>query len=203
MQRRRFWKSEQAVIKQGIASVIPDSLFLKVKGEKTAKGMWEKVKAEYEKKSKMVPVDLRRKLQDKRCAEGGDVKAHPTKLQSIREDLIAMSADPGDENFVAIVLGSLPATFETYLSALTGVATLLGKTLDPDTVLQGISDEADRKSVRPMGKGENEAAFYGNSGKKSRWNVIIAIKRVTWRRIVGQKEDGRKYRTHTGRDRAR
>jgi hypothetical protein len=29
--RRRFWKSEQAVIKQGLASVIPDSLFLKVK----------------------------------------------------------------------------------------------------------------------------------------------------------------------------
>ncbi|KAJ7190340.1 hypothetical protein GGX14DRAFT_382285, partial [Mycena pura] len=56
--RRRFWKSEQAVLKQGLASVIPDSLFLKVKGAETAKGMWEKVKDEYEKKSKMVTVDL-------------------------------------------------------------------------------------------------------------------------------------------------
>ncbi|KAJ7080043.1 hypothetical protein C8R44DRAFT_653909, partial [Mycena epipterygia] len=56
--RRRFWKSEQAVIKQGLASVIPDSLFLKVKGEDTAKKMWEKVKGEFEKKSKMVTVDL-------------------------------------------------------------------------------------------------------------------------------------------------
>ncbi|KAK0467433.1 hypothetical protein IW261DRAFT_1346364, partial [Armillaria novae-zelandiae] len=56
--RRRIWKSEQAVIKQGIASVISDSLFLKVKGEVTAKAMWEKVKSEYEKKSKMVTVDL-------------------------------------------------------------------------------------------------------------------------------------------------
>jgi hypothetical protein len=44
--------------------VIPDSLFLKVKGEKTAREMWEKVKNKYEKKSKMVTVDLRRKLQD-------------------------------------------------------------------------------------------------------------------------------------------
>ncbi|KAJ7206706.1 hypothetical protein C8J57DRAFT_1201630, partial [Mycena rebaudengoi] len=55
---RRIWKSEQAVIKQGIATVIPDSLFLKVKGEKTAREMWEKLKNEYEKKSKMVTVDL-------------------------------------------------------------------------------------------------------------------------------------------------
>ncbi|KAJ7602096.1 hypothetical protein DFH06DRAFT_1024242, partial [Mycena polygramma] len=56
--RRRFWKSEQAVIKQGLASVIPDSLFLKVKGAATAKAMWDKVKSEYEKKSKMVTVEL-------------------------------------------------------------------------------------------------------------------------------------------------
>jgi len=34
---RHIWKSEQAVIKQGIVSVIPDSLFLKIKGEKTAR----------------------------------------------------------------------------------------------------------------------------------------------------------------------
>ncbi|KAK0224770.1 hypothetical protein EDD85DRAFT_778292, partial [Armillaria nabsnona] len=56
--KRQIWKSEQAIIKQGIASVISDSLFLKVKGEATAKAMWEKVKSEYEKKSKMVTVDL-------------------------------------------------------------------------------------------------------------------------------------------------
>jgi hypothetical protein len=140
-------------------------LFLKVKGAEMAKGMWEKVKDEYEKKSKMVTVYLRRKLQDEQCADGGDVKGHLDKLRTIRADLIAMSADPGDDNFVAIVLGSLPSSYETYLSALTGAATLLGKTLDPDTVLQGISDEADRKSARLTEKGGKEAAFYGNDGK--------------------------------------
>ncbi|KAJ7220081.1 hypothetical protein GGX14DRAFT_493424, partial [Mycena pura] len=56
--RRRFWRSEQAVIKQGLATVIPDSLFLKIKSEKTAKSMWDKVKREYERKSQMVTVDL-------------------------------------------------------------------------------------------------------------------------------------------------
>lgn len=127
--------------------------------------LWEKVKDEYEKKSKMVTVDLRRKLQDERCADGGDVKGHFDKLRMIRADLIAMSADPGDDNFVAIVLSSLSSTNETYLWALTGAATLLGKTLDPDTVLQGISNKVDCKAARLTEKGGREAAFYGNSGK--------------------------------------
>ena len=56
------------------------------------------------------------------------------KLQTIQEGLIAMGADPGDKNFVVIVLGSLPTSYKTYLSALTGIATLLGKTLNPDIV---------------------------------------------------------------------
>ncbi|PBK99303.1 hypothetical protein ARMGADRAFT_919771, partial [Armillaria gallica] len=103
------------------------------------------------------------------CAEGGDVKTHLMKLQSICEDLIVMGVDPGDDNFVAIVFGSLPTSFETYLSVLTGVLTLLGKALNPDMVLQGINDEADWWKIRSAGKGKKEAVFYsGNSGKKSR-----------------------------------
>jgi len=97
--------------------------------------MWNKVKAEYEKKSKIITVDIWRKLQDEKYPEGEDVKAHLMKLQTIQEGLIAMGADPRDKNFVVIVLGSLPISYETYLLALTGAATLLGKTLNPDIVL--------------------------------------------------------------------
>ncbi len=63
-------------MKQEIASTIPDSLFLKVKGEVTAGKMWEKVKDEFKKKSKMMTVDLCRKLQEEHCPENGDVKTH-------------------------------------------------------------------------------------------------------------------------------
>jgi len=105
--------------------------------------MWNKVKTEYEKKSKMVIVDMQRKLQDEKCPEGEDVKAHLMKLQTIQEGLIVMGADLEDKNFVAIVLGLFPTSYKTYLSVLTGTATLLGKTLDPNIVLQGINDEAE------------------------------------------------------------
>ena len=45
------WQSEEAIIRQTIASTISDSLFLEVRKKVTAVGMWEAVKDQREKKS--------------------------------------------------------------------------------------------------------------------------------------------------------
>ena len=122
--------------------MILDSLFLKVKGEKTAREIWNKVKTEYKKKSKIVTVDIQRKLQNEKCPKEKDVKAYLMKLQTIQEGLIAIDVDLGNKNFVTIVLRLLPTSYKTYLSTLTGTVTLLDKNLDPDMVLQRINDKA-------------------------------------------------------------
>jgi len=171
--------------------------------------MWNKVKAEYEKKSKMVTVDMRRKLQDEKCPEGGDVKAHLMKLQTIREGLIAMGADPGDENFVAIVLGSLPTSYETYLSALTGTATLLGKTLDPDIVLKVSTMRPNERLCRPKREAREKLYFTVEIVAKDQrnaqigWNATTATRKVTWQKTAGQREVAKKVRTHEGKAKER
>jgi hypothetical protein len=166
------WISNDAIIKQGIAAMIPDSLFLKVMGETTAKGMWTKVKQEFEQRSQMLKVDLRRKLQEKKCAEGEDVKTHLDELQWLREDLIAIGADPGDENFVAIVMGSLPASLDPYLAALTATTSLLDKTLTPEVILRGIRDEAERRNLqKSSGKSKDNVAFTAREQKKDKKNI--------------------------------
>jgi hypothetical protein len=63
----------EAVIKQAIATMIPDSLFLEIRREATAHLMWEAIQEKHEKKSRMVTVDLRRKLQAEKCPEYGDM----------------------------------------------------------------------------------------------------------------------------------
>src|SRR5271155_2582984 len=63
------------MIRQAIASSISDSLFLEVRKKKTGMEMWEAVKDQREKKSRMVTVDMRRKLQAEKCLESGDVRA--------------------------------------------------------------------------------------------------------------------------------
>ena len=64
---------EQAVVFQQITSTIPDSLYLKIKGKTTVKEAWETLKADFEKQSHMVTVDLRKRLYDIRCTENGNI----------------------------------------------------------------------------------------------------------------------------------
>jgi hypothetical protein len=45
------WKQSEAIVKQQIASTIPDSLLMKVRGEKTAKGIWDLLKKDFKKRS--------------------------------------------------------------------------------------------------------------------------------------------------------
>jgi len=52
------WHIGEAIIKQAIATIISDSLFLEVRKEETALKMWEAVKNQREKKSRMVTVDM-------------------------------------------------------------------------------------------------------------------------------------------------
>src|ERR1700735_5250802 len=81
------WEMEENIVKQALASVIPDSLFVEVRRKETAALMWDAVKDQREKKSRMVTVDMRRKLQSEKCNEQGDVRTHLVKLQIMQEDL--------------------------------------------------------------------------------------------------------------------
>jgi hypothetical protein len=61
--KKSMWLTGEAVIKQAIATMISDSLFIKIQKEVTIHLMWEAVQMKQEKKSRMVTVDLHRKLQ--------------------------------------------------------------------------------------------------------------------------------------------
>ena len=52
------WEMEENIIKQALASIIPDSLFIEVRKKETAALMWDAVKDQREKKSHMVTVDM-------------------------------------------------------------------------------------------------------------------------------------------------
>jgi hypothetical protein len=63
------WKQGEAIVKQQVAATIPDSLFMKFCTKGTALEIWEALKGDFQNKSRMVAVDLRRCLQQERCAE--------------------------------------------------------------------------------------------------------------------------------------
>ncbi len=59
----KIWKMGEAVVKQQIATTIPDSLFMKIRGKGNALEIWKALTADFQNKSQMVSVDLRRRLQ--------------------------------------------------------------------------------------------------------------------------------------------
>ena len=122
----------------------------------------------------MVTVDLRRRLQEQRCTDKDDVCAHLAKLHSMREDLAAMGHSPTDDDFYAIILGSMLTSYETYISSLTATSTVTGNVLTPEQLMSALTDEYDRRTLRTKsgrsGGDPNDVAMLasdrGGKGKK-------------------------------------
>jgi hypothetical protein len=102
---------KDSLVKQQIFSTITDRLLLSVQKLGVSFLIWAEVCAIHEGKTELVQIDLRRRLQEMRCDENGDVKAHFGELMRLRESLAGMGATVEDRDFYAIILGSLPESY--------------------------------------------------------------------------------------------
>ena len=140
-------------MKQLIASTISDSQFMKIHALTTAHVIWTALAKEFENKSRMVSVDLRRRLHEMRCGERDDVREHFAKMRTVREDLSAMGHPPSDEDFYAIVFGSMPASYEPYISSISATSIVTGTVLTPDRLMDALTEEYERRSLCAKSKG--------------------------------------------------
>src|ERR1700720_4601923 len=142
------WFQKEAIVSQQIASTIPDSLYLKIRGKPTVKEAWDLLKSNLEKRSWMFMVDLRRRLQDERCKDNGNLCTHLDTFRTMCEDLAALGDDLNDEDFSTMLLGSLPWSYNSYLSAVTAALSVLGTKLTPDALMLSIIDEFNHHTVK-------------------------------------------------------
>ena len=114
----------------------------------------------------MITIDLRKRLQDTRCAENGNIRTHFDNIRTMREELSSLGAVISEEDFSAIILGSLPKTYDQFLSAVTATASVLKQELQPEDLIQAIIDEYDRRSTRHGSSREKtaDAAFFASAG---------------------------------------
>ena len=163
------WKQGEAIAKQQIASSIPDSLFMKIRAKGTAREIWTELGNHFEKRSRMVSIDLRRRLQEIRCAEKGDVLAHFATLRTMREDLASMGESLTENDFYAIIMGSLPASFDPYISAVNATSSVMGKQLSADDLMLTITEEYERRNLKSKsGKKDENVALYSNDSEKGK-----------------------------------
>src|ERR1700722_16772045 len=108
----------------------------------TAKEMWDQIKNDATKKSKLCQVDTRRRLQESQCEEADDMPTHLNKLVQLKNELHGMGAAIPDEDFTTILLGSLPPSYRTLLSTITISAELAGNTVSSTDVIRIVTEEA-------------------------------------------------------------
>ena len=159
---------KQAIVFQQIASTIPDSLYFKIKLKATVKEAWDALQADFEKRSRMITIELQKRLQDTCCTESGNIRTHFDTIRTMQEELASLRTILSEPDFSATILGFLPKSYDQFLLAVTATASIMKHDLNPEDLMQTIIDEFDYHSTRhgsPKEKGQTDAAFYaGGTG---------------------------------------
>ena len=88
-----------------------------------------------------------------------DVQTHFGTLQTMYEDLASMGHAPVEDNFYAIVIGSLPPSYDPFVSALNTTSSVVGSFLTPDNLMQSITDEYDHRTLAGLPRGKKMLPF--------------------------------------------
>ena len=72
-----------------------------------------------------------------------------------------------ENDFYTIILGSLPASYDPYVSAVNATSSVLGKTISADDLMLTVTEEYERQVLKgKTGKKDENAAFYSNDSEK-------------------------------------
>ena len=134
-----------------------------VKGKPTVKEAWEVLKTNFEWRSRMITIELWKWLHNTHCAENGNVRTHFDAIHTMREKLTSLGTMISESDFSAIILGSLPKSYDQFLLAVIATASVLKRDLEPEDLMQTIND---CQSTRPGATKEESADatfFTGNN----------------------------------------
>lgn len=120
----------------------------------------------------MIAVNLGHQIQNIKMTDTDDARVHTMKLQDMREQLASMGKTLDDAEFAAIILRSLPSSYEPTISAINAAADQVGTPVTSDRVIRLAIDEYDRRIIK-NGKPKNspEEAFAANGQKRDRRDI--------------------------------
>jgi hypothetical protein len=162
------WAKDKIRASWLLDATIPDEVFHKVKDTGNVKEVWEKLKGEFEGKSRSVLVDLGRKFQTTRCREDDDVRAHFSKLAHLREKLSALGRSASDDEYVAVLIGSLPSCYDGPIDSLTSSCDVNNVGITPTAVTRAAIREYEKRSLRKENKTQEEAFAAAEANNKSK-----------------------------------
>lgn len=114
------------------------------------KEAWDALKADFEKQSHMITIELRKRLHDIRCTENGNICSHFDTIRTRRKELASLGTTLDEQDFSAIILGSLPKNYDQFLSAVTTTASSKEKSSDAASCVGGTSNKGGKRSTKDV-----------------------------------------------------
>ena len=164
------WTKENVQVKQIIAASLPDMLYLKIHMRKSAHSQWESLTTEFEQCSGIVAIELCRKLQGLHCGDKADICVHFSKMELMHQELASFGQFVSDTDYAAILLSSLPSTYDSTVSSLCVSAKMNYHTITPQIVESSITDDYDThhtKSRKSSNMTTNDDVAYSAQLKKN------------------------------------
>ncbi|KAA1476188.1 hypothetical protein DENSPDRAFT_752352, partial [Dentipellis sp. KUC8613] len=140
-----YQKRESMILAQ-LYATIPDSLLIKIKNLPTAQA-WAELCNEFESQSDLYKIDIRCKMMELCCAEGGDVRAHIDTLIAFQDQLSGLGSPLPDSDYAAVIMGSLPRSFDPTIATITAAARINQQPLTPLIVIWHALDKYDRRKL--------------------------------------------------------
>jgi len=110
----------------------------------------------------MVSIDICRCMMALRAEDGDDIRAHLDSMHHMYEQLAGMNAVPSKDNYMTIILGSLPMTYSNHIFSLSATAQLNNKPLTSHDVKSYAIELYDLRKLQPemSTKSSKDTALY-------------------------------------------
>ena len=136
-------------------------------------------------KLKMVLTSLQCQLRNMKCSEEDDLRQYLDKAQDLFACLNDMGAKMENSEFLGIISGALPPSYESVMSALTTSLEEVGKPIEIDSIIRILKSQYDKK--KSLSTTQEEQGFLGTSSKK----VLVC---TNWKRkghLIEAKRSGK------------
>jgi len=103
-----------------IELAIGDSEMIHLTGAETARQMWDQLTTVKESKGRLGVLETQRALYRETAEEGFEMVDHISKLRQLQDELHIMDNKVSDEDFVMILITSLPESWDNYTTSYLG-----------------------------------------------------------------------------------
>ena len=153
------WNLREYLVRAQIAGSIEDSMLMKISHCDTAAEMWKSLCNQFEEKTRMVQVDLRKRMMQKKASEEDDIPAHLDSIRLLYEQLSGMGAMVDEGDYSSIIILSLPESYQLLLTTLGNAAQQARNPMTPDDYIIHATQEYERRHVHTEKSSTKDAAF--------------------------------------------